>query len=93
MKYVLHVNTVTIKIFLAVKTEDGMARDVCKQLSQFREVTETYIVTKGPYDIIATIAVYSLDRYRIFAVNQVSTIPGVKEIISFLAASQAESEI
>ncbi len=76
-----------IKIFLAIKTRPERVKEICRKLRKFREVSEAYIVTKGQYDIIAAIKVHSLDRYRVFAINQIGNIDGITDFVSFLVAT------
>lgn len=81
-----------MRVFLAVEAEEGMAESICKTLRRFKEVKEAYLVSEGVYDVLAMIEVYTLDRYRIFAVDELGPIKGIIDYISFLVVGPGEEE-
>ena len=73
-----------IKVFLAVNTKSGKAREVQKNLKTIDEVKLACAVSDGIFDIVAMIEVPSLDDYRSFSIDRVSAVPHITDYTSFI---------
>ena len=73
-----------IKVFLAVATKSGKAKDVQKNLRAMDEVTLACSVSDGLYNVVAMIEVQTLDDYRTFSIDKVSLVPNVVDYTSFI---------
>ncbi|TFF91494.1 Lrp/AsnC family transcriptional regulator [Candidatus Thorarchaeota archaeon] len=80
--------TVTVVVFLAIKTESGHEEEVHKLLDGHSEVTESHLVIEGPYDVVALISVEAFDDYREFAVDTMGALPHVEDYTSFIATTE-----
>lgn len=82
------VRTVTVVVFLAIKTESGHEEEVHRLLKEHPEVTESHFVAEGPYDIVALISVAAFDDYREFAVDKMGALPHVEDYTSFITTAE-----
>jgi DNA-binding Lrp family transcriptional regulator len=73
-----------VKIFLAVTTKSGKAKEVQKNLRAIGGVILTCSISTGVYDVVAIVEVPSLDDYRSFSIDKVSSVPNVVDYTSFI---------
>ena len=73
-----------VKVFLTVNTKPGKAKEVQKNLRAIEEVTLACSVSDGLYDVVAIVEVTSLDDYRTFSIDKVSSVPNVVDYTSFI---------
>lgn len=73
-----------IKIFLTVTIKSGKAKEVQKNLRAIDEVVLACSVSDGPYDVVAIIEVTSLDDYRTFSIDKVSSVSNIIDYTSFI---------
>jgi DNA-binding Lrp family transcriptional regulator len=77
-----------IKVFLAVVTKPGKAKEVQKNLRAIDEVTLACSVSDGLYHVVAMIEVPTLDEYRTFSIDKVSAVPNILDYTSFIIMDQ-----
>ncbi len=77
-----------IKVFLAVVTKPGKEKEVQKNLRTIDEVTLACSVSDGLYNVVAMIEVKTLDDYRTFSIDRVSTVPNIIDYTSFIIMEQ-----
>ncbi len=77
-----------IKVFLAVVTKPGKEKDVQKNLRAIDEVTLACSVSDGLYNVVAMIEVKTLDDYRTFSIDKVSSVPNIIDYTSFIIMDQ-----
>ena len=73
-----------VKIFLAVTTKSGKTKEVQKNLRAIDEVVLVCSVTDGIYDLVAMVEVTTLDDYRTFSIDKVSSVPNIDDYTSFI---------
>jgi DNA-binding Lrp family transcriptional regulator len=73
-----------IKVFLAVIAKPGKAKEVQKKLRELDEVVLACSVSDGEFDIVAMVEVASLDDYRAFSIDTVSSVSNIIDYISFI---------
>jgi DNA-binding Lrp family transcriptional regulator len=74
-----------VTIFLAVNVKSGKEKQVQAALKKFEEVTLVCAISTGPYDVVALVEVPSLEEYKTFSIDRVSTIPNITDHTSFIA--------
>lgn len=72
------------KIFLAVVAKSGKAKEVQKNLRALDEAVLVCSVSDGEYDIVAMVEVSSLESYRSFSIDKVSSVPNIVDYTSFI---------
>jgi DNA-binding Lrp family transcriptional regulator len=77
-----------VKIFLAVNAKSGKEKQVQAALKKFEEVTLSCCVSDGPYDVVALVEVLSLEEYKTFSIDRVSSIPHIIDYTSFISMDQ-----
>lgn len=77
-----------IKVFLAVVTKPGKEKEVQKNLRAIDEVILACSVSDGLYDVVAMIEVPTLNEYRMFSIDKVSSVPNVIDYTSFIIMDQ-----
>ena len=77
-----------VKVFLAVITKHGKAKEVQKNLKAIDEVVLACSVSDGHYDIVAMVEVRTLDDYRSFSIDKVSSVPNIIDYTSFIIMDQ-----
>lgn len=77
-----------VKIFLAVTVKEGRAKQVQSNLRTFEEVTLACSVSDGPFDVVALIEVPTLEEYKLFSVDKVSTLQDITDYTSFITIDQ-----
>jgi DNA-binding Lrp family transcriptional regulator len=73
-----------VKVFLAVIAKPGKAKEVQKNLRAIDEVVLACSVSDGQYDVVAMVEVSSLDDYRSFSIDKVSSVPNMVDYTSFI---------
>ena len=73
-----------VKVFLAVTVKSGKAKEVQKNLRAIDEVILSCSVSDGQYDVVAIVEVTSLDDYRSFSIDKVSSVPNIADYTSFI---------
>ncbi len=73
-----------IKVFLAVTTKPGKAKEVQKNLRELDEVMLACSVSDGQFDVVAMVEVTSLDDYRFFSIDIVSSVSNIIDYTSFI---------
>lgn len=71
----------TIRAYLLINTEPGMADDVSKHIDAMVDVTSAQRVT-GPYDVIAVVEVADLYALGMIISDGVHVVPGVKSTMT-----------
>jgi len=77
----------SVKVFLLIETEIEAAKtaEVAVALKRLgREVKSVDCVT-GPYDIIATVEVDTIDQINHLVTGQIHSVPGVHRTVTCLA--------
>lgn len=77
-----------VKVFLAATVKPGKAKEVQKNLRAFDEVVLACSVADGIYDIVAMVEVTSLDDYRAFSIDKVSSVHNIIDYTSFIIMDQ-----
>lgn len=77
-----------VKIFLGVTVKSGKAKEVQKNLRTIDEVVLVCTVTDGIYDVVAMIEVTTLDDYRTFSIDKVSSVPNIDDYTSFIVMDE-----
>ncbi|MFW9810197.1 MAG: Lrp/AsnC ligand binding domain-containing protein, partial [Candidatus Thorarchaeota archaeon] len=77
-----------VRIFLAINVKEGRAKQVQSNLKKFDWVTLACSVSNGPYDVVAFVEVPSLEEYKEFSVDKVSTLQYVTDYTSFITIEQ-----
>ncbi|TFG34365.1 hypothetical protein EU527_03980 [Candidatus Thorarchaeota archaeon] len=75
---------IVVKIFLTIKVEPNYTDTVLSQLRSFKEVSQTCLVDRGCYDIIAIIDVESFEDYRVFSVDTLAKLSHLEDYTSFI---------
>jgi DNA-binding Lrp family transcriptional regulator len=70
------VKYMTILAYVLFKVASGAERDVAQKLIEFKEVDQADIVF-GEYDVIAEVAVESLEKLEAFVSESIRNVPGV----------------
>ncbi|MFW9811591.1 MAG: Lrp/AsnC family transcriptional regulator [Candidatus Thorarchaeota archaeon] len=78
----------SVTIFLAVNVQSGKEQKVQAALKKFNEVTLACAVSAGPYDVVALVEIPSLEEYKAFSIDRVSTIPHITDYTSFIVMDQ-----
>ena len=73
-----------VKVFLALIAKPNKAKDVQKNLRAIDEVVLACSVSDGQYDVVAMVEVSTLDDYRSFSIDKVSSVPNVIDYTSFI---------
>jgi DNA-binding Lrp family transcriptional regulator len=73
-----------IKVFLAIKTKKGSAKDIQIRLTKFIEVSSVCTVKNGIFDVVAMIDVESLELYRTFSIDKIGKLPFIEDYTSFI---------
>jgi len=73
-----------IKVFLAVTAKPGKAKEVQKKLRELEDVVLACSVSDGLFDVVAMVEVTSLDDYRTFSIDTVSSVPNIIDYTSFI---------
>ena len=73
-----------VKVFLAVVAKSGKAKEVQRNLRALDEVVLACSVSDGQFDIVAMVEVSSLDSYRSFSIDKVSSVPNIADYTSFI---------
>ncbi len=77
-----------VKVFLTVVAKPGKVKEVQKNLRAIDEVVLACSVSDGNYDIVAMVEVSSLDDYRSFSIDKVSSVPHIIDYTSFIIMEQ-----
>lgn len=77
-----------VKIYLAVNVKSGKTKQVQGNIKKFEEVTLACCVSGGPYDIVALVEVPTLEEYKSFSIDKVSSLPHVTDYTSFITVDQ-----
>ena len=81
-----------LKVLVAIITEPDKQDHVCSILKAKREVKTVFKIVEGPYDVIAEVQVRTIERYRIFAVDEIGGIEGIVDYFSFLSVGPGEED-
>jgi DNA-binding Lrp family transcriptional regulator len=73
-----------IKVFLTVIAKPGKAKEVQKNLRELDEVMLACSVSDGQFDVVAMVEVTSLDDYRTFSIDTVSSVSNIIDYTSFI---------
>lgn len=71
----------SVKAVLHLFVESGKLEDVCERLAKLPQTLDVYEVT-GEYDIIAIIAVSSVEELRKFTSKVLPSVEGVKSSVT-----------
>jgi DNA-binding Lrp family transcriptional regulator len=77
-----------VKVFLATTVKPGKAKEVQKDLKAIEEVVLACSVSDGIYDVVAMVEVSTLDDYRNFSIDIVSTVRHILDYTSFIIIDQ-----
>ena len=77
-----------IRVFLAVVTKQGKAKEVQRNLRAIDDVVLACSVSDGEYNVVAMVEVPSLDDYRSFSIDKVSAVPNIVDYTSFIIMDQ-----
>jgi DNA-binding Lrp family transcriptional regulator len=77
-----------IRVFLAITTERGRARDIHNKLTKFEEVTSVCTVENGIFDVVAFVDVDTLENYRLFSIDKVGKLPHIENYTSFITLAE-----
>lgn len=70
-----------VKAVLHIFAESGKLENVCEQLAKLPQTVDIYEVT-GEYDVIAVVAVSSVEELRGFISKVLSQVDGVKSSVT-----------
>ena len=77
-----------VKIFLAVNVKSGRTKQVQGYIKKFEEVTLACSVSAGLYDVVALVEVPTLEEYKTFSIDKVSTLQDITDYTSFIIIDQ-----
>ncbi|MHA2025066.1 MAG: Lrp/AsnC family transcriptional regulator [Candidatus Thorarchaeota archaeon] len=77
-----------VKIFLAVNVKSGKGKEVQGNIKKFEEVTLVCSVSAGTYDIVAFVEVPTLEEYKAFSIDKVSSLQDITDYTSFITIDQ-----
>ena len=77
-----------VKIFLAVNVKPGRGKQVQGNIKKFDEVTLSCYVSNGPYDVVAYVEVPTLEEYKSFSIDKVSSLQDITDYTSFITIDQ-----
>jgi DNA-binding Lrp family transcriptional regulator len=77
-----------VKIFLAVNVKSGKEKQVQGSIKKFEEVTLACCVSDGPYDVVALVEVPTLEEYKAFSIDKVSSLQHITDYTSFITIDQ-----
>ncbi len=72
------------KAFILIETQVGKNREVTTALKNFKGVASVDVVT-GPYDIIATVVVDSLNEIGEMVTGRIHPVPGITRTVTCLS--------
>ncbi|MFW9834089.1 MAG: Lrp/AsnC ligand binding domain-containing protein [Candidatus Thorarchaeota archaeon] len=77
-----------VKVFLAATVKPGKEKEVQKNLKAIEEVVLACSVSDGIYNVVAMVEVSTLEDYRTFSIDVVSTVRHILDYTSFIIIEQ-----
>ncbi|MGY5864514.1 MAG: Lrp/AsnC ligand binding domain-containing protein [Candidatus Thorarchaeota archaeon] len=77
-----------VKIFIAINVKSGRMNQVQRSIREFEEVTLACSVSDGPYDVVALVEIPTLEDYKSFSIDKVSSLDDITDYTSFITIDQ-----